>query len=161
MLTTKTMEDWDAFGERLRDTDPYHHLISVHNILIMYPKRDWMSHVSVQSGDVQRVALWRENYGLPVIDDEFGYEGNIEYDWGNLSAFDFVDRCWTVVARGGFPTHGETFHREDEVLWWSKGGKLYGQSEPRMAYLKKLLYELPGYGKGQFFLVSGSKSGQI
>ena len=150
MLTTKTMEDWDAFGERLRDTDPYHHLISVHNILIMYPKRDWMSHVSVQSGDVQRVALWRENYGLPVIDDEVGYEGNIEYDWGNLSAFDFVVRCWTVVARGGFPTHGETFHREDEVLWWSKGGKLYGQSEPRMAYLKKLLYELPGYGKGQF-----------
>ena len=148
MLYDKSMDDWDAYGELLAKKDPYHHLISVHDILNPYPKRDWMTHASIQSGDVHRVGLWRERYGLPVIDDEFGYEGNLEFDWGNLSAFDFVDRLWTVVCRGGFGTHGETFHRDDEVLWWGKGGKLYGQSERRMAFLKDLLYSLPGEGHG-------------
>lgn len=150
MLRKKTIADWDEYGELLAKKDPYHHLISVHNILVMYPKRSWMTHVSVQSGDVQRVGLWRQQYQLPVIDDEFGYEGNLEYDWGNLSAFEFVDRCWKVVCRGGFVTHGETFHREDEVLWWSKGGRLYGQAQARIAFLKDLLYELPGNGEGLF-----------
>lgn len=40
--------------------------------------------------------------------------------------------------------HGETFDHEDEVLWWAKGGKLYGESTPRFAFLKALQYEIGG-----------------
>ena len=53
-------------------------------------------------------------------------------DWGNLSAFEFMDRAWSIAAVGGYATHGETFHREDEVLWWAKGGKLYGKAPEQL-----------------------------
>ena len=49
--------------------------------------------------------------------------------------------------RGGFCTHGETYHREDEVLWWAKGGTLHGESVERIAFLKNILYRLPGEWK--------------
>ena len=83
---------------------------------------------------------------LPILIDECGHEGDIEYDWGNLSAFEIVHRFWWTVCRGGFCTHGETFHREDEILWWAKGGRLYGKSPDRIRFLKELLYSLPDGG---------------
>jgi hypothetical protein len=86
--------------------------------------------------------LWRRQYGLPVIIDECGYEGNIEFQWGNLSAYELVNRAWMAVSCGGFITHGETFHRKDEVLWWAKGGRLYGESTERFRFLKDLQYEI-------------------
>ena len=147
MVIKKERTDWDALGERIRETDPYGHLISIHNIMQVYPKRDWMTHCSIQSGDINRVPYWKKKYGLPILIDECGYEGDLEFEWGNLLAFDMADRFWCTVTRGGYCTHGETFHRADEVLWWSKGGRLYGESEPRIRFLKKLLYELPGTGR--------------
>ena len=41
-------------------------------------------------------------------------------------------------------THGETFYSEDEILWWSRGGKLKGKSAPKLAYLKEFMESLPG-----------------
>ncbi|MDR1247835.1 MAG: DUF4038 domain-containing protein [Treponema sp.] len=140
-VISKTIEDWDGFGEKLQKEDIYSHLISVHNGISLYPKRDWLSHLSVQSGAVDHAAFWRHDYGLPVIIDECGYEGNIEYHWGNLTAFELVHRAWTAVASGGFITHGETYWREDAVLWWAKGGKLYGESAERFAFLRKIQEE--------------------
>ena len=144
MLFNYRRADWDTFGRTVKDNDPYGHLISVHNILINYPKKDWMTHMSIQGGDFNRICAFRHEYDMPVIFDEFGYEGNIEYNWGNLTGFEEVHRFWTVMLRGGYASHGETFHREDEVLWWSKGGRLYGDSEPRIAFLKELMTELNG-----------------
>ena len=144
MLYEKNYEDWDSYGEMLQNKDPYGHLISVHNILGPYPKREWMTHCSIQSADINSVVKWKKEYQIPVIIDECGYEGNIEFDWGNLSAFEMTHRFWWTFFRGGYCTHGETFHREDEVLWWAKGGKLYGESPKRIAFLKELMYSLPG-----------------
>ena len=142
LIPQRKGEDWDAFGEKILSEDPYRHLTSIHHCLAIYPKRDWMTHCSIQSGFVKRMAEWQKEYNLPVMNDEYGYEGNIEYDWGNLSAFEFVHRAWTVITGGGFVTHGETYYREDEALWWAKGGELYGQSPERLAFLKALQYEI-------------------
>lgn len=144
MVRARTLEDWNRYGEILMEEDPCGHLRSIHNFLQLYPKKPWMTHCSVQSGEIDRILVWKEEYGLPVLIDECGYEGDIEYEWGNLTGFEMVHRFWKTVCRGGFCTHGETFHREDEVLWWAKGGKLYGESAPRIAFLKELLYSLPG-----------------
>lgn len=144
LVLSKTLKDWDAFGEYLCQNDPYGHLISVHNWIEPYPKRDWMTHVSWQGSDMQTAFRLWAGYQIPVIVDELGYEGDIEFDWGNSSAFEIVNRMWTVAAFGCYFTHGETFYREDEVLWWSKGGKLYGQAPKRIAFLKEVLAGLPG-----------------
>ncbi|MDR1640826.1 MAG: DUF4038 domain-containing protein [Clostridiales bacterium] len=142
-VASKTLEDWDCYGETVSKADIYGHLTSVHNGFVKYPKRYWTTHRSIQSGDVRKVNLWKDEYHLPVIVDECGYEGDIEYSWGNLSAFEMVNRIWTVVTRGGYCTHGETFHREDEVLWWAKGGALRGESPERIAFLRNLLQSIP------------------
>lgn len=148
MLTEKTNEDFDEFGTLIAAEDKYHHPISIHNILKLYPKKEWMTHLSIQNNNMDMIPTWKQEYGgIPLVIDECGYEGNIEYDWGNLSAFDMTDRVWHAVTRGGYCTHGETFHREDEILWWSKGGKLYGESEKRIRFLKELLESLPGTGR--------------
>lgn len=140
----KSINDWDEYGEMLLKMDVYGHLISVHNIILPFPKKRWMTHCSIQSKEISRIVFWKQEYQLPVIIDECGYEGDLPYDWGSLTAFEMVHRFWWTVCRDGFCTHGETFHREDEVLWWAKGGKLYGESAVRIAFLKEFLYSLPG-----------------
>jgi len=35
--------------------------------------------------------------------------------------------------------HGETYKHPDDILWWSKGGVLYGESPPRIAFLKDVM----------------------
>ena len=84
---------------------------------------------------------------MPVLIDECGYEGDLPYNWGNLSAFEMVHRFWWTICRGGYCTHGETFHRDDEILWWAKGGSLYGQSAERIRFHKDFLYSLPEEGR--------------
>ncbi|MDO4650382.1 MAG: DUF4038 domain-containing protein [Eubacteriales bacterium] len=143
MLMTKTKEDWDTFGEVLHKEDIYHHLISIHQIVQNYPKRDWMTHMSIQTGDINHIIFWKQEYQIPVIIDECGYEGDLEFNWGNLSAEEMTHRVWWSLCRGGFCTHGETYHRDDEVLWWAKGGKLYGKSPKQIAFAKSILYEIP------------------
>jgi hypothetical protein len=139
LLPARNAEDWEAFGRTLAETDPYHHLISVHHCFMPFPKADWMTHCSMQTGHVKSALLWRRDYQLPVIIDECGYEGNIEFGWGNLSAFELVHRCWSAVNAGAYVTHGETFFREDEVLWWAKGGVLRGESVTRLRFLRELV----------------------
>lgn len=144
MTPNKTEADWDAFGELVSKLDGGRHLLSIHNCCQVYPDRDWMTHCSIQSSLCRRTLTWGWQYRKPVFIDECGYEGNIEFSWGNLSAFEMVHRFWTTVACGGWCTHGETFYREDEILWWGKGGELRGQSVPRIAFLRRLLESLPG-----------------
>ncbi|HHV10884.1 MAG TPA: DUF4038 domain-containing protein [Clostridiales bacterium] len=138
----KLFEEWDDFGNMVLAVDPYRHLTSIHNGFVVYPKKPWMTHCSIQ-GDAQKTITWKNKYDMPVLIDECGYEGDIEYSWGNLSAFEMVNRVWTAVTRGGYCTHGETYHRDDEVLWWAKGGLLYGESSERIAFLRKLLESIP------------------
>ncbi|MDR2417468.1 MAG: DUF4038 domain-containing protein [Treponema sp.] len=143
LITARKTEDWETFGRTLVEKDPYHHLISIHHCFTPFPKADWMTHCSMQTGLVRNALLWRKEYQLPVIIDECGYEGNIEFGWGNLSAFELVHRCWSAVSSGAYVTHGETFFREDEVLWWAKGGVLRGEGVVRLRFLKDLLSGLP------------------
>ncbi len=145
----KQGKDWDEYGEMLYEKDPYRHLTSIHNIVTLYPKRRWMTHCSVQTKKIDRILFWKEEYQIPILIDECGYEGDLPFDWGSLTAFEMVHRFWWSICRGGFCTHGETFHREDEVLWWAKGGKLYGESADRIGFLKGFLYTLPGEWQAQ------------
>lgn len=153
MLYEKIDADWDEYGKTIYEYDIYHHLTSIHNILIPYPKKEWMTHCSIQSGEINNILKWKKEYEVPIVIDECGYEGNIEYDWGNLSAFEMVHRFWWTITRGGFCTHGETFHRDDEILWWAKGGKLYGESVQRIQFMKEILYSLPKDWKNQNLII--------
>lgn len=47
-------------------------------------------------------------------------------------------------ARGGYPGHGETYMNPDDILWWSHGGKLHGESYKRFDLLHAIMSETPG-----------------
>lgn len=103
--------------------------------------------MSWQRCDLQRTAECvvdlRAQYGKPVIVDEAGYEGNINWGWGNLTAEEEVRRFWEGCLRGGYVTHGETFVDRGPKLWWAHGGKLYGDSPERIAFCRSYMESLP------------------
>lgn len=142
-IFSKTIEEWCEIGALVAMLDPYKHMLSIHNCFALFPKQDWMTHVSVQTVELEKLPLWRKEFEIPIVVDECGYEGDIEFNWGNISAFEMVHRFWQVLSRGGYCTHGETFYREDEVLWWAKGGLLYGKSAERIGFLRTLLESVP------------------
>ncbi|MCR8630524.1 DUF5605 domain-containing protein [Paenibacillus radicis (ex Xue et al. 2023)] len=151
-MTEKTMDDWDRSFRIVQESDPYQHLRSIHNgtkmydptTLIVYDHtKPWVTHVSMQYWELTPTNAWRKLYGKPVVVDECCYEGNLPQRWGNITGEDMTARFWDGFTRGGYVGHGETFLHPDEVVWWSKGGLLYGESPARIAFLQQILNEAP------------------
>lgn len=150
-IMTKTQKDWERFADIILHHDPYGHLRSIHNCIHLYDHtRPWVTHCSIQRVDIYKttepVNEWRDRYRKPVIVDECTYEGNINHGWGNISGAELVRRFWEGTLRGGYVTHGETYLDPDEILWWSKGGRLHGSSPDRIAFLKSIVEEGPPQG---------------
>jgi hypothetical protein len=96
--------------------------------------------------DPARAETYRSAYRKPVVFDEVKYEGDIPKRWGNLSAEELVFRFWNATIAGTYCGHGETYLSPDDILWWSKGGVLKGQSPARLAFLEKILEDSPAEG---------------
>ncbi len=147
LMPNKTMTDWDRFFRIVQASDPYQHPRSVHNCRGFYDHaKPWVTHQSIQRSDVEQTRTWRELYGKPVVIDECCYEGNIPQRWGDISAEEMVRRFWEGTARGGYVGHGETYLHPQDILWWSKGGLLHGQSPARIAFLRQVLERGPAEG---------------
>ena len=51
----KPIERWDTFFQTVQEHDPYDHLRSIHNCRVLYDhSKPWVTHVSIQSWDVQQ-----------------------------------------------------------------------------------------------------------
>ena len=151
ILKAKTEEDWEHYAGLLLQEDPYGRLRSIHNCFSFYDHtRPWITHCSIQRQELYRGAEltheWREQFGKPVVLDEIAYEGDIQHGWGNITGEEMVRRFWEGAVRGGYPGHGETFLNREEILWWSHGGKLRGESWKRVGFLLDILREVPGHG---------------
>lgn len=150
-MKAKQESDFVRFGEIIAHDDPYHHLTSIHNgSLIFNNTLPWITHASIQNGlaveSVASAELYRDVYRKPVVYDEVKYEGNIPQRWGQLSPEEMVFRFWNGTIAGTYVGHGETYASPDNVIWWSKGGVLKGQSPARLTFLKKILATAPAEG---------------
>lgn len=151
LMWAKEADDWERFAAILTAGDPSRHLMSIHNCFGFYDhSRPWVTHCSIQRTDVYRTSEntneWRERYRKPVVIDECAYEGNIDQGWGNITGQEMVRRFWEGAIRGGYVGHGETYMHPDDILWWSKGGKLHGTSPERIGFLRTILEEGPAEG---------------
>ncbi len=151
LMEHKSIRDWERYAAIICQKDPYRHLRSIHNCIAFYDHaRPWVTHCSIQRQDLYKsaelVSEWRMRYRKPVVLDEIAYEGNIEHGWGNITGEEMVRRFWEAACRGGYPGHGETFLADDDVLWWSHGGVLHGESWKRVRFLLRILGETPGLG---------------
>ncbi len=151
-MKEKTENDWDRLFQIVQRTDPHDHLRSIHNGTMLYNHtQPWVTHASIQNGaavlDAERAVLYRDAYRKPIVFDEVKYEGDIPRRWGNLTAEELVLRFWMGTVAGTYVGHGETYlHPDDDVLWWSKGGTLRGQSPARLAFLRRVLEDSPPGG---------------
>lgn len=147
LLTSKTDDDWDRIGETVASEDHVGHPRSIHNWVDLYDfSKSWVTHASIQGGGssmAERVAKWRVTWNKPIVIDEFGYEGDLDQGWGNLTGEEVVRRFWEGTVAGGYLTHGETFYADDEVVFWAKGGTLRGESLPRLAFLRTIVEASP------------------
>ncbi|HVW85100.1 MAG TPA: DUF5060 domain-containing protein [Bryobacteraceae bacterium] len=144
LVKSKTLADWDHFFRVIQESDPYGHLRSIHHSKVMYDHaKSWVTHASIQGDQFDRTPEWRDAFQKPVVFDECKYEGNIPRRWGDISAREMVRRFWLGVVMGGWVGHGETYLDPHDVLWWSKGGVLKGESAPRVRFLRELIDSAP------------------
>ncbi|MCK4748361.1 MAG: DUF5605 domain-containing protein, partial [Bacteroidales bacterium] len=158
LMDHKNMDDWDRFYKIIRENDPYDHMAGIHNCRGFYNHSEpWVSHASIQSSALHRAREWRAQYKKPIIYDECRYEGNIREGWGNQSAREMVHKFWLGTVAGCYVGHGETYNHPDDIIWWSKGGVLYGESPARIAFLKGILEDVPMDGIEPMDKYSGGK----
>lgn len=151
LLRNKTVSDWERMANIIVTEDPYKHLRSIHNCGPMYDyTRPWITHCSIQRTDLYKCAEYtdefRTRYQKPVVLDEIAYEGNIDQGWGNIGGQELMRRFWEAAMRGGYATHGETYENDSDILWWSHGGNLHGESHKRIKFLHQILCDTPSHG---------------
>ncbi|WP_049565709.1 DUF5060 domain-containing protein [Streptomyces sp. SBT349] len=148
----KTVEDWDLLGRFVQRNDPYQRPRSIHNGTRMYAyeriydfARPWITHQSIQHWDARLTGRWMARCPKPVVIDEIGYEGLADRRWGNLTARALTRQFWHAAVAGGYVGHGECYPDADlgGATWISRGGRLRGESVPRVAFLRRLLEEGP------------------
>lgn len=140
LMKSKTMADWDRFFQIVQKYDAHQRLRGIHNCRGFYDHtKPWVTHASIQSSELLRGRAWREQYRKPVVFDECKYEGNVPMGWGNLSAQEMVHRFWLGTIGGCYVGHGETYKHPQDILWWSKGGVLHGQSPSRIAFMADVI----------------------
>jgi Domain of unknown function (DUF5060)/Domain of unknown function (DUF5605)/Protein of unknown function (DUF4038) len=150
-VRTKTEPEWDRIFQIVERADPYGHLRSIHNGALIYNDTlPWVTHASIQNGsaveDPGRAELYRDVYRKPIVYDEVKYEGNIDARWGQLTPQQMVFRFWNATVAGTYAGHGECYKGYPEGTWISFGGVLRGRSEPRLAFLKRILETAPAAG---------------
>lgn len=156
-LMKYSFEEWEEIASFTAKMDPYGHLLSNHNCIGFwdFDNKD-TTHVCLQIKGCEEVSGFIRKYRKPLMVDECCYEGNIAYEWGNISPFEMVNKFWMTIVQGGYCTHGETYLSDetiaamtsgkkdvDDTLWWSKGGSLKGESPERIAFLKSIIDSLP------------------
>jgi hypothetical protein len=142
----KTMDDWDRFFAILEKEDPHRRLRGIHNGARWYDHtKEWVTHASLQTSDMNGGVRFRSQYRKPVIYDECRYEGDIPLGWGNLTAREMTQRFWLGTLSGCYVGHGETYKHPQDILWWSKGGVLHGESPRRIAWLEDFMARAPAF----------------
>jgi len=142
----KQDEDWDRFFSILEKEDPYERMRGIHNGRRWYDHtKDWVIHASLQTSNMNGGVQYRKQYQKPVLYDECKYEGNIPQGWGNIDARTMMQRFWLGTMSGCYVGHGETYRHPQDILWWSKGGILHGQSPQRIHWLKAFMKTAPPF----------------
>ncbi len=140
-VKTKTQEDWDRLFAVLAEEDPYRHMCSIHGGYDF--GADVITHVCGTGAPSHRAGEFAQ-FGKPIVYDEHGYEGDLPYGWGNVSAAELAHQSWLAAASGAHPcAHSECYWNAEESMWWPKGGELHGASVPRLRFLRQIMEQAP------------------
>ncbi len=141
----------------LRAADPYDHPLTTHTIFSSADSPEnlaWQSTIYQQTGITGLIRRDRV-HSRPVINSEFGYEGNI-------SSEDVRRRAWEIAMSGGFVVFGnrKTYHYQAEMtpenldspaaLFMQKFGTFWkGESGPQPRWWRYALFDSLAPGRYQ------------
>lgn len=117
-------------GELLQARDPYRHPITTHTLETSaddFGNAAWHTTIYQQTSIISLITQDRK-YNKPVINSEFGYEGD-------QSADEVRKDAWEIVMRGGFLVYGDTttYHYGASMTT----ANLYSEGAGYMTALKK------------------------
>lgn len=152
-MENKKLSDWDYYIKKFDESDKFDRLIGIHNGVRFYDHTNpLVTHASIQNEETFRAKEYRSKYKKPVVYDECRYEGTIPWSWGNLTGKAMTEKFWRGFTNGGYVGHGETYVTENpirfpnessDILWWSKGGILRGESHERIKFLREIIEAAP------------------
>jgi hypothetical protein len=143
-------KDWNRLGTLVSQSDPYKHLLGIHNCCTAFydNSQPWIDHAILQDITLQRLTAaprnltWLEldarKIGKPVMVDEYGYEGNYGTTWGSFSGREIVEMHWAITLAGAYASHGESFAENGAAP-----DHFIGEAPPRLAFLKQIMMEAP------------------
>ena len=121
---TSTPAAYSYFGNLVKTLDPYGHPLSIHpggnesNSQDYAVFSSWLGYLMQQmfgAPDFIHAQLLQDrSYGLPVCNDEFGYEGptnpaHPDYFYSNRTADGVREMIWTIATAGGYFTYGNYY----------------------------------------------------
>lgn len=105
--------DWaPQMGEMVKKWDPYNRLCSAHAYADwIYGDQPWADYIITQQyGNCAEVNNWALKYRdipKPYVNEEYGYEGNLDKPGHGHNA-DWVRKChWSIAMAGGYATYGD------------------------------------------------------
>lgn len=99
-------------GELVKAWDAYDRLCSAHGYADWnYDNQEWADFIITQQyGTPQEVNAWALKYRdipMPYVNEEYGYEGNLD-EPGHGQNADWVRKChWAIAMAGGYGTYGD------------------------------------------------------
>ncbi|NOU96837.1 DUF5060 domain-containing protein [Paenibacillus sp. LMG 31456] len=140
----KKQQDWDRLARMIMEYDYGVHLRTILSPPMGYDfGAPWITHMSIKHTDVRIASEYTKHYAKPIIIEECGCEGNLDTRFGSLTPEELMCRIWEGHLRGGYVTHGETYLRNDGLLWHWHGGELQGQSIQRIEFMRGILEDAP------------------
>jgi hypothetical protein len=147
LVKAKSVADFERIGQLIRREDPYGRLRSIHNWRELYDNgRPWISHASIQNGsavldDTQRRDLAQRVAQAGDLSTRSATRATSTSAGAILKPEGMVQRFWHGLVAGTYVGHGEIYKGPigGDDGWTAKGGKLHGESAPRLAFLKSVM----------------------
>ncbi|MBD3384875.1 DUF4038 domain-containing protein [candidate division KSB1 bacterium] len=111
-----TSSDWISYGQTLKSSDPYDHIVTLHatgqSSSREFGHSNWLDVIMQQIKPAWHNALLGDRvFTKPVVNGEYGYAGKVEDDWVRIGA-------WDIFTAGGFFTAGFfTTYAPDKGGW--------------------------------------------
>lgn len=134
---------WDEALRLVCEYDYGRHLRSLHAGVAFDFGRPPITHVSLRHEEVRAASALVRDHGKPVVVDSCGREGDGSRPLDSLPATELTVRFWEGACRGASVTHGEFYGAGARKPWSEAGGDLVGDSVARVAFLARILAEVP------------------
>lgn len=138
--------DW--LGPKVKEWDPYDHILSAHNIVYRTPGINWNDIQLIQRWDAGQNAYMlgekekqvTSGRMIPNVNEEYGYEDLWEKYPGHRKAETRRKLAWEISMAGCYQTTGETAERGVGFPPDSGGGWVNGRGDNSMTMLKGYEY---------------------